>query len=179
MWIYAAALLWGFAEATLFFIVPDVLTSAAALRDARTGLRACVFALIGALAGGALMYDWGARDEAQAVAAVEVVPGIDAAMMARVRDELARHGAPALLVGPLTGTPYKTYAVQAAGAGIGRWEFLAVSVPGRLPRFVLVTLLTAWVVRRWLWQADFRTRLKVLLSVWALFYAAYFLLMTG
>ncbi|MGH8619422.1 MAG: hypothetical protein ACREUW_17170 [Burkholderiales bacterium] len=179
MWIYPVAVLWGFAEAPLFFIVPDVLTSAAALRDVRTGLRACVFALVGALAGGALMYGWGARDEAAAVAAVEAVPGIDAAMMARVQGELALNGAPALIVGPLTGTPYKTYAVQAAAAGIGGWEFLAVSVLGRLPRFVLVTLLAAWIARRWLWRAGFRTRLKVLLSVWTVFYAAYLLLMAG
>ena len=35
MGLSVAALLWGFAEATLFFIVPDVLLSAIAVRRGR------------------------------------------------------------------------------------------------------------------------------------------------
>src|SRR5437868_1692315 len=57
-----AALAWGYAEATLFFLVPDVLLSWVALRDPRAAGVACFWALAGALLGGATMYAWGAAD---------------------------------------------------------------------------------------------------------------------
>jgi hypothetical protein len=42
----AVAFLWGIAEATFFFIVPDVLLSWLALSSHRRGLIACVFAVV-------------------------------------------------------------------------------------------------------------------------------------
>jgi hypothetical protein len=49
------ALIWGFAEATVFFVVPDVLLTAIPVRDLRAASLACFLALLGALAGGTLM----------------------------------------------------------------------------------------------------------------------------
>jgi hypothetical protein len=49
------AALWGLAEATLFFIVPDVWLTLITVWSPRKALIACLFALLGALAGGALM----------------------------------------------------------------------------------------------------------------------------
>jgi hypothetical protein len=43
------AALWAFAEATLFFIVPDVWLSLAGRENLRRGLMACLNALVGAL----------------------------------------------------------------------------------------------------------------------------------
>jgi len=43
------AALWGLAEATLFFIVPDVFLSLVALRDRRAALVACGWAIPGHL----------------------------------------------------------------------------------------------------------------------------------
>jgi membrane protein YqaA with SNARE-associated domain len=56
MGINLVALIWGFAEASLFFIVPDVWLSFAGREKLSKGIRACVFALAGALIGGAVMY---------------------------------------------------------------------------------------------------------------------------
>ena len=59
--------IWGFAEATLFFIVPDVwLTLIAVRRGLVPALAACGWALAGALAGGLAMYAWGVFDSAAA-----------------------------------------------------------------------------------------------------------------
>src|SRR3546814_4475619 len=49
---HAISLLWGFAEATVFFVVPDVWISRRALSSWRAALRSCGFALAGALVGG-------------------------------------------------------------------------------------------------------------------------------
>ena len=54
---------WGLAEATLFFVVPDVWIGLLALFGWRAGLRAVALAVAGALLGGALMYGVGAGVE--------------------------------------------------------------------------------------------------------------------
>ncbi|GEM_PF-3959884 len=52
MGVNRVALAWGFAEATLFFIVPDVWLTLVARERLRTGLIASLYSLAGALAGG-------------------------------------------------------------------------------------------------------------------------------
>ena len=58
----AIALIWGFAEATLFFIVPDVWLTLAGRDKLHRGLIVCLYSLAGALTGGTLMYLWGSQD---------------------------------------------------------------------------------------------------------------------
>ncbi|MGQ0656531.1 MAG: hypothetical protein ACT4NU_00285 [Chromatiales bacterium] len=45
--------------------------------------------------------------------------------------QIRAHGIAALVLGPLSGTPYKIYAVQADALGVNIWQFLAVSLPAR------------------------------------------------
>lgn len=45
MGLMIASLLWGFSEATLFFIIPDVLLSAIALKSGKKAFKACFYAL--------------------------------------------------------------------------------------------------------------------------------------
>lgn len=173
--IQAAALVWGLAEATLFFIVPDVLLSALALARLRAALAACAWATLGALAGGAAMYFWGAAAGAEAWSLLDGVPAVDPAMQARVRDSLAREGLPALFLGPLTGTPFKLYAVAAGQQAADLAAFLAVSAPARAARFVLVCLLAYTVSRLLAPRYALPTRYGILAATWLLFYAGYFM----
>lgn len=166
----AAAFLWGLAEATLFFIVPDLLVSAVALERLRAALVACAWATAGALAGGVLMYAWGALAPAEAWSALDRVPGIGPAMQEGVRAALAEHGLAALFLGPLTGTPYKLYAVAAGQQGLSLAAFLLVSVPARALRFVLLALLTRAIAQ----LLPERRRLPVLAVCWLVFYLGYF-----
>jgi membrane protein YqaA with SNARE-associated domain len=178
MGVIVVAALWGLAEGTVFFLVPDVCLTWVALRDRRAALRACAAALAGALVGGLLMYEWGARDPAAARALLDRVPAISQGMIARVETEIAARGALALFIGPLRGTPYKIYAVLSGERGEGLALFLAVSVPARLLRFVLLTLLAAWVSARppvaaW----SLRAKRTVHAAFWGAFYSAYLLLL--
>lgn len=170
----AAGGLWGFAEATLFFIVPDVLLSGVALTSVRRALLVSVWVLAGALVGGALMWALGRTDLATGATLLERLPAIDREMIADVGRQLEASGLPALFAGPATGTPYKIYALQAGGLDIGLAEFLLVSIPARMLRFVVVTLAIAGVSRvlaRWL---DLRARQIALALSWTAFYAWYF-----
>lgn len=177
MGINIVAALWGFAEATLFFIVPDVWLSFVAREKLKTGLYACGFALVGALLGGVVMYHWGAQSSQQAQRMVERVPAIDGAMISRVAEELRDPGVLSVVRGPFTGTPYKVYAIQAAAAGISLGSFLLISIPARLLRFVMITLLAHYAIKA-VRAMGVTTPATVLLALaWTLNYLIYFSVM--
>src|SRR3546814_21158393 len=71
---HAVSLLWGFAEATVFFVVPDVWISRRALSSWRAALRGSGFALAGALVGGVLLYLPGRHHEAALLALLVRLP---------------------------------------------------------------------------------------------------------
>lgn len=177
MGLKAGAFLWGLAEATLFFIVPDVLLSAVALRDRALALRLCAYALCGAICGGLVMYLWGRQDAEQAVDALGRVPAISEAMLARVGAELEQLGSLATFLGPLTGTPYKIYATLSPQADVSLATFVLISIPARVIRFALVAAITSWIAGSLLRGWSYRARLCLLLALWTAFYAGYFLVM--
>lgn len=131
---------WGFAEATFFFVVPDVWTSWIGLRRPKRAVGTTFSALGGALAGGTVTYCWGRRVAADdSRRALANVPAVTDAMISDVEQELAGSGPSSLLRGPARGVPYKLYA---RAAGLQRTSlpvFLAWSVPGRMIRFLAVT----------------------------------------
>jgi len=177
MGLIAIAGIWGFAEATLFFIVPDVFITWAATRGLRGGLLVALTATLGALCGGVLMYVWGYYNSATALTVLDWVPAISHGMIASVHTQLETAGFASLFVGPLTGTPYKIYAVQAGSLGLNPILFMLISIPARLVRFVLLALLTAGV-RRWLISNWPQHRVNLLLfGLWSGFYILFFSLM--
>ncbi|MBL8530565.1 MAG: hypothetical protein JNK94_02415 [Hyphomonadaceae bacterium] len=172
------AFAWGFAEATLFFIVPDVLLSYVGLmRGARAGLRAAVIAAAGAACGGALMFAWSAAAPEAARAAVLAIPAISEAMAAAAGAAMAQNWFAATLMGPLSSTPFKLFAILAPQAGAGLAAFAVAGFIARLPRFVLIALALAGIAR-WLGPFWGRRRLIWLLAGgWVLFYGVFFALM--
>jgi membrane protein YqaA with SNARE-associated domain len=175
MGILIAAGIWGFAEATLFFIVPDVLLSAIAIRNLRAALLASLVAVAGAMIGGTLMYLWGAANPETALPAVTAVPAVGGEMMARAFDDMQRIGPWAVVLGPLSATPYKVYAVQGAAAGMPYWLFLLISPIARLPRFVMASLVAGGASRLLGKYVD----RKVIYTLWLLAWiTVYFLLWT-
>jgi membrane protein YqaA with SNARE-associated domain len=178
MGLNVVASLWGFAEATLFFIVPDVWLSAVAVgRGRAAAIRAAAWAIAGAILGGTIMYGWGRVDPAVATAALDRLPAISPAMIAGVRDDLSRQGVAAIVMGGVTGVPYKIYAVLADGAGLTLPLFLLNSIPARAIRFVLAVVIADGINRllaRWL---TLRQRYAVLGVTWLAFYGFYFAVM--
>lgn len=175
-WPNQVAVLWGFAEATVFFVVPDVWFSILARKELRPGLVACVYGLAGALTGGGLLYLLGQNYGPAVLEVMLRVPAVTADQAQAVANEMQEQGIGGLLLAPLTGTPYKLYAAQASATGISLSSFLLVSVPARLARFVGVTLLTHCAIRiigRW-WPNV--ANLRWLLFGWAVFYAWYWFL---
>jgi hypothetical protein len=131
---------WGIAEATLFFIIPDVIITWTALIDARRGIRMLAAAAAGALVGGSLLYASATFDPEGSRAAVDAVPFVGAGMFQRVTEAYAGRGPTAMLYAPGNGIPYKVYAVLAPPV-MDFGTFAAMTVPARLVRF-----LAGWVV---------------------------------
>ncbi|NIM93678.1 MAG: hypothetical protein GTO18_08195 [Anaerolineales bacterium] len=131
--------LWGLAEATLFFIVPDVYLGFVALLNWRKGLLAVLWTVVGALFGGAIMYFFAAENSQAATQIVLQVPLINPEMVQRVRDQMDSLGLISLVSGLFQGIPYKIYAVQAGGQNQPILDFLLMSIPARLARILPAT----------------------------------------
>lgn len=168
------AFFWGLAEATFFFIVPDVYLSRLVLASRRRCLRAMLWALLGALLGGLLMYRWGALWPEAATRCLDQVPAISPQMLARAGRQLQHRGASALFLGALMGYPYKIYAMQAGHLGLALPLFILASLAARLARFFLVCALVDFLGRALLGCLSQRTRQAAHLIGWTLFYLFYF-----
>jgi membrane protein YqaA with SNARE-associated domain len=175
----ALAALWGLAEATLFFIVPDVFLSWIALRSFKRAMWACLWALLGALIGGAFIWYMGLVNADPLRAVFTSIPAVNEGMMNNVRDQLQNSGLVALFIGPLVGTPYKLYALEAAQLGYGLFIFLLISIPARLMRFIIVTVVSAAASRALNRIVGIRTLQILHVCVWVAFYSWYFHVMSS
>jgi membrane protein YqaA with SNARE-associated domain len=172
--------LWAFAEATLFFIVADVPIMAIGIRyDTRRALVAALVAAIFAAFGGLIMMEWASAAPEASRAAIEGLPGIDAALY----DEAARSlewpafGWAVMMEGAFRGMPFKLYAHAAGVGGASMASFFLGSVLARLPRFLLVAVIASLIgppLRRHL---PGRRLWLVFALAWTAFYAWYFAVM--
>lgn len=120
-----------------------------------------------------MMYAWGVLAVNTASAALDYVPAISPQIRDIVAAQIRTRGAAALFLGPITGTPYKIYAVQAGAAQLGLLPFLLMSTPARLIRFVLITgftILVCYVFPGMTLSA----RRTIHVALWTIFYAWYF-----
>jgi membrane protein YqaA with SNARE-associated domain len=170
-WVIASAL-WGAGEASFFFIVPDVLLTAAALRFGwRRALMLCFVAAACAALTGVALWFWSARDPVAAWHAMLQVPAVGPDLLARVRREFDSAWALHLTLGAVSGVPYKLYAVAAGDRDIPLLLFVPVSFVARLLRFVLTISLAAGgsaVLRR-------LKRPKLAMPFWAAAWCAVYL----
>ncbi len=175
----ALAFAWGLAEATIFFILPDVLLTRLALRDPRSALRAGLSTLAGAVIGGTLLWFivHENHDRTQVVLnTLDWIPGITRDLMVRTAQALHTHGFLALGTGALLGQPYKLFAVHAGAQEVALTTFLLASVAGTAVRIALTTTL-AWLAGRVFAAKPLDFVLRLQLWLWMGLYAAYFALM--
>lgn len=173
-WVIAAAL-WSVGEATVFFVVPDVLLTAAVLRyGPRKAWRLSALAACAAMAAGAGMWAWGAADGEGAQAVMLAVPAVGPDLLARVAQEMNAWWPVHVLAGAVSGVPYKLYAVEAGRRGIALLPFLAVSFGARLARFSLSVAIVAAGAAALDRIGAPRAKAALLVLGWFAIYAVYF-----
>ncbi len=167
----AASALWGYAEATTFFIVPDVLIGWIALRSIRLATASAIAASAGAVVGGVAVY----RDAERMRAGSLAIPGISEPMIRDAEAAFAHDRWRAVIRAPLDGIPYKIYAAEARFAGRPLVELVLVTPFARAWRFLL-TAVGACVAGAILSPVRRRLGLWLLAygGAWAVSYAAYF-----
>jgi hypothetical protein len=170
----ALSFFWGLAEATLFFIVPDVLLSLVSIFSLRRVWRHIAAAIAGAVAGGALMFFWAQTNPDSARAAVKKVPFVTEAMFVLVDAGFRKSGMLAVYAGPMTGTPYKIYALTAPKFA-SFTSFVFATVPARAWRFILVSLFSAACagVLRMRWNISLGQLARWHALAWTAFYVFY------
>jgi membrane protein YqaA with SNARE-associated domain len=176
-WSLIIGFLWGFAEGTAFFIVPDVYLGFVALFNWKRGLWSMVAAVIGAMIGGSVMYSLASKDLSGVDLFLTRIPLINTEMIADISNKIQAEGLITMVNGPLRGIPYKIYAVQAGGHSLPYLSFLFMTILARLERLLPVTLLTAGIGK---WFKDFikqHTMLVVGIYVltWGFVYFLYYL----
>jgi membrane protein YqaA with SNARE-associated domain len=173
MWI---AFVWGFAEATLFFIVPDVLLTWIATRSLRSAMQATLAALAGALIGGAAVVAFAHTSADTARAVLLHIPGINAHLLERVGGQVDELNWLAVLFGPLKGIPYKIYAVEWGRRDGALLPFLLISIPARWVRFALSAVLARVIAYLLGPLTHRRARIEtmILAAIWIAFYIFYF-----
>ena len=174
LWVGAG---WGFAEALLFFIVPDVWLGLVALCAPRRMPITLVAIAAGAAAGAAILYLATLQLGEGLSDVIVALPGISAADLDLVRAELAAEGPIAFLGGILQAVPVKVYIHASALDGIGLPEAVVFTVANRIERllvFGITMALVGWLgrplVARWP-----RTSVVAYVVAWTIFYVGFLL----
>ena len=129
---HGVAFTWGFAEAMVFFVVPDAWTSAVGLRRPGRAQALTLTATAGAVLGGAVVHRWSARtDPARSATLAARIPAISSTMVAKVDAQMGTRGFSALMIGrspaPRTSsTPARPQRRACLSAG----SFSGLSPPG-------------------------------------------------
>jgi membrane protein YqaA with SNARE-associated domain len=173
LWI---AFLWGVAEATLFFVIPDVFLTLVALFSFRGSAKTLAAILAGALLGGSVLYVAGKRAPESAQSAILRVPFVSRSMFAKTRQDLDQSGIWIMVTALRRGIPYKVYAVQASH--YSSWPmFLLVSALARLERFAplwIVAGLIGLIFRRAVASHPSRA-VAIYAALWIVGYAWYWM----
>lgn len=166
--------LWGFAEGTLFFIVPDLILSWASLAGVKHGVKIFGAILAGAVIAGLCLYTWAVWRPDSAHSAVASVPFVRAKMFDKVEADYRMHGVTGIFYTLGTGIPYKVYAVLAPPiTNPATWAL--VTVLARLERMALSWLIPTflgWFLRRWIRNHQ-RLTAALWLGFWTITYAIY------
>ena len=173
-WWFAGAILWGLAEATFFFVVPDLLlTGAVICLGLKAAFRLSAAAAGAAVLGGLIMWFWGSHGLNAAREFLLSVPLIGPDLTTRVAEEMTGLWPLNLTLGAITGAPFKIYAVEAGAYGVNPVLFAVVGFCARLARFSLAIGLTALGVALANRLGLSRLVLYGLAACWIMIYAYY------
>lgn len=173
----AVAFLWGFLEATVFFLVPDVYLTGVVLKaDSRKILVAFFYSLSGALLGGVILYAFAFSHPLNTLDWFDHIPGISTKLIQNVRVNISAEGLTSMFKGMFQGVPYKLFAAAWGEKGGDLSLFIFLTIVARGSRFIFSILVAAFLkilgtrfVKKWnTW------RWVVYSMFWSIFYTVYF-----
>jgi membrane protein YqaA with SNARE-associated domain len=164
--------LWGYAEATRFWLIPDILLGWIGLNGPKSIVRSVMAATIGAVLGGAAMHQHAREERAR----LTQIPGISEAMLVDAHERFSSQGWGAVVRAPIDGIPYKVYATESGVAGTPLAELIAWTPAARAWRFLLTAVGAALIGR--VFTASVRRNegrwFVATLGFWLVVYVRYF-----
>ncbi|HET9521580.1 MAG TPA: hypothetical protein VFO73_11075 [Candidatus Limnocylindrales bacterium] len=166
---------WAMAEASLFFVVPDLWLGLVALFAPRRVGWALVAIALGAIVGAVVLTALTVANPSGLSDLIGSLPGTAPADLARARDELDSGGLVAFLNGPVQGLPVKVYIHEASQLGLSTPFTLVFTALNRIERIGLFGLVMALVgfAARGLMLRFPRTAVAGYLVAWIIFYVGY------
>ena len=174
---WALPFAWAVAEATCWPIMPDAVLVPLAAAEPRRWWRLALAAAAGSTAGGCLSYALGRLVPARPWLAR--LPLVRPRMVSTADAWLAEGGAAALRHQPLSGLPFKIFAMLAGERRMPLPAFLGWALLARGSRFLAVSVLSALIGRRFaslvrrypgplllLWSAAFLLGLRRTVQRW-------------
>jgi hypothetical protein len=169
---YLIAYLWGLAEGIFFFIIPDVYIGFITLIHISAGLKSLIFVLAGGLTSVTLIYlfPWLAD-------LIQYIPGVTGQMIGKVNSDLQTFGSINVIMGPLSGIPYKIYSAQAVKLQLPFAQFFLWSIPARLERTIVIFVIASIISRfgRYKIQSRIGLVIGLYLVMWLVIYLLYYL----
>jgi len=164
---------WGLAESTVFFIVPDVGVAFVAAMSPRNWWKPALTSIAGTLVGAVILFLaiqlW---VSASATHLLLRIPGIHPASLALASARVSDHGAGALLVAAFQGIPYKVYATELTLAGVSLPVLLLWTIPSRALRLVPVAAAAGAGGR--ILQGSLRRHFGLWVGAYVLFWVAFY-----
>jgi membrane protein YqaA with SNARE-associated domain len=133
--------LWGYAEATHFWLIPDILLSWIGLNRRDSIVPSVVAATIGATLGGAVMHQNANEEHPR----LTQIPGISDAMLVDAHERFASQGWVAVVRAPIDGIPYKVYATESGVVDTSLAELIAWTPLARAWRFLMTALVAGLI----------------------------------
>jgi len=139
------AFLWGWSEATWFFLIPDVWLTFTIFWGPRKVAESIGAAIAGACLG-AVTYYWLPEPARQSLFYWwTITPGYAPSMFQDIRDYL-RQGGWGFVWGPWEGIPYRYYLHESLAGGLSLGQVLLYTPLARSYRFILVPLIASAVL---------------------------------
>jgi len=125
-----AMFIWSIAEATVWPIIPEFLLVPMVAGNRRWFYMPVLAAIAGAAIGGTLLYLFAFWASSQAAAYLAQLP-LTGHGSVEVHQQFAEHGAAAFVYQPLSGIPFKVWAIVGGSEGIKPWQAIPIFVVAR------------------------------------------------
>ncbi len=140
---------WAMAEATVWPILADSLLVPLALGRPRRALTHLGGAVTGMALGGIGLYLFAFRRPAEALRLLHRLPTVHTAAIDRAEKGLAAHGLAAFLFQPISGIPFKVWALLAGSQGRSPLRAIPLFILARATRMTVVALAARLVGTRY------------------------------
>jgi membrane protein YqaA with SNARE-associated domain len=134
---------WALGEATVWPILPDFLLLPLVLSKPRHAARLLLRSIAGMALGGSCLYLFAYRQPAGALRLLHRLPTVRARAIDHAQRNLAARGLAAFLVQPVSGVPFKVWALLAGSEGRSPLRAIPLFVFARSLRMAVLTLVAS------------------------------------